>query len=308
MFDSARQALRAAVDLQERVRRGDGRRSEPAARGRDRPRRRRGGAGRRRLPRRRAEPRRPPLLPRRPGQRCSRAGRWRTSRARSRASSTSSVGRCGSRGSTQPVEVDRRPPRARGRGAATSRSAGRSVPSPSRRHGWRRATRTRVCAHSTRRDAADFFGREALTEHLVARLARDALPRRRRPERQRQVVGRAGRPRAGAAARRASRLRALVRSSRCSRAPIRSRSSRRRCCASADSAPAGLLEQLEEDERGLLRAVKRLLAGRRVGARARRRPARGGVHARRGRGAPHAVPRASSSARSADPHAAACAS
>ena len=106
-------------------------------------------------------------------------------------------------------------------------------------------------------DAADFFGREALTEHLVERLARDPLPRRRRAERQRQVVGGPGRPRARRCAGEPCRAPRPGRSSRCSRAPIRSRSSRRRCSESPIKPPASLIEQLED---GRARAAARAQA------------------------------------------------
>ena len=74
-------------------------------------------------------------------------------------------------------------------------------------------------------DVADFFGRETLTERLVDGCA-DPLPRRCRPERQREVVRGAGRPRAGTAPGSVAGRR-IGRSSRCSLVPIRSRSSRR---------------------------------------------------------------------------------
>ena len=82
------------------LRRGDGRRSEPAARGRDRPRRRRGGAASTAATAAARSTSPPGSAPSPARARCSRAPGWRTSRARSRASSTSSAARCGSRGSS----------------------------------------------------------------------------------------------------------------------------------------------------------------------------------------------------------------
>ena len=125
----------------------------------------------------------------------------------------------------------------------------------------------------------------------VERLAADALPRGRRPERQRQVVGRARRPGAGAAARRPARLRALVRRRDVPRrAPARGAGSG---AAARRRRPAGsLLEQLEQDERGLLRAVKRVcLVDDESKLVLVDRPVRGAVHAGRGRGGARPLPR-----------------
>jgi WD40 repeat protein/class 3 adenylate cyclase len=108
-------------------------------------------------------------------------------------------------------------------------------------------------------DAEDFFGREALTEHLVARLGETRFL---------AVVGPSG-------SGKSSVVRAgLVPRLRQGAVPGSERwyvvemfpgaypleELEAALLRAADSPPAGLLEQLEQDERGLLRAVKRLLA------------------------------------------------
>jgi WD40 repeat protein/class 3 adenylate cyclase len=108
-------------------------------------------------------------------------------------------------------------------------------------------------------DAEDFFGREALTEHLVERLAETRFL---------AVVGPSGSGKSSVVrAGLVPRLRqgALPGSERWhvvemfpGAYPLEELEAA--LLRSADSAPAGLLEQLEQDERGLLRAVKRLLA------------------------------------------------
>jgi len=107
-------------------------------------------------------------------------------------------------------------------------------------------------------DAPDFFGREVLTEHLVERLAQTRFL---------AVVGPSGSGkssvvRAGLVPR--IRRGALPGSERWNVVemfpgayPLEELEAA--LLRTADSAPAGLLEQLEQDERGLLRAVKRLL-------------------------------------------------
>jgi len=111
----------------------------------------------------------------------------------------------------------------------------------------------------TEDDAADFFGREALTEHLVERLAQTRFL---------AVVGPSGSGKSSVV--RAGlvpqiRQGALSGSERWNVVemfpgayPLEELEAA--LLRTADSAPAGLLEQLEQDERGLLRAVKRLLA------------------------------------------------
>ena len=112
-------------------------------------------------------------------------------------------------------------------------------------------------------DAADFFGREALTDRLLARLAETSALARFLA-----VVGPCGSGkssvvRAGLlpALRRggAARLRRAGWSSRWSPARTRWKSWRPPCCASRANPPGSLLDQLRADERGLLRAVKRVL-------------------------------------------------
>jgi WD40 repeat protein/class 3 adenylate cyclase len=108
-------------------------------------------------------------------------------------------------------------------------------------------------------DAGDFFGREALTEHLVERLAETRFL---------AVVGPSGSGKSSVVrAGLVPRLRegALPGSERWRVAemfpgayPLEELEAA--LLRVADNAPASLLEQLEEDERGLLRAVKRLLA------------------------------------------------
>ena len=99
-----------------------------------------------------------------------------------------------------------------------------------------------------------------------------------------QVLGRPCRARARAPARRAPRLRALVRRRRPARPPpaprARVRAARRRRRAAARRC----MDELERDELGLVRAVAPRAARSRRGAGDRARPARGGLHARRGRG------------------------
>src|SRR4029450_10256288 len=108
-------------------------------------------------------------------------------------------------------------------------------------------------------DAEDFFGREALTEHLVERLGQTRFL---------AVVGPSGSGkssvvRAGIVPR--LRQGALPGSERWSVVemfpggyPLEELEAA--LLRAADSSPAGLLEQLEQDERGLLRAGKRILA------------------------------------------------
>jgi WD40 repeat protein/class 3 adenylate cyclase len=108
-------------------------------------------------------------------------------------------------------------------------------------------------------DAEDFFGREALTEHLVARLGETRFL---------AVVGPSGSGKSSVVrAGLVPRLRdgALPGSERWyvvemfpGAYPLEELEAA--LLRAADSPPAGLLEQLEQDERGLLRAVKRLLA------------------------------------------------
>jgi WD40 repeat protein/class 3 adenylate cyclase/energy-coupling factor transporter ATP-binding protein EcfA2 len=108
-------------------------------------------------------------------------------------------------------------------------------------------------------DSEDFFGREAMTEHLVVRLAQTRFL---------AVVGPSGSGKSSVVrAGLVPRLRqgALPGSERWyvvemfpGAYPLEELEAA--LLRAADSAPAGLLEQLEQDERGLLRAVKRLLA------------------------------------------------
>ena len=108
-------------------------------------------------------------------------------------------------------------------------------------------------------DAEDFFGRESLTEHLVERLGETRFL---------AVVGPSGSGKSSVVrAGLVPRLRegALAGSEHWyvvemfpGAYPLEELEAA--LLRSADSAPAGLLEQLEQDERGLLRAVKRLLA------------------------------------------------
>jgi WD40 repeat protein/class 3 adenylate cyclase len=107
-------------------------------------------------------------------------------------------------------------------------------------------------------DADDFFGREALTEHLVERLGETRFL---------AVVGPSGSGKSSVVrAGLVPRLRqgALPGSEHWhivemfpGAYPLEELEAA--LLRTADSAPAGLLEQLEQDERGLLRAVKRLL-------------------------------------------------
>ena len=108
-------------------------------------------------------------------------------------------------------------------------------------------------------DAEDFFGRESLTEHLVERLGETRFL---------AVVGPSGSGKSSVVrAGLVPRLRegALPGSERWyvvemfpGAYPLEELEAA--LLRGADTAPAGLLEQLEQDERGLLRAVKRLLA------------------------------------------------
>src|SRR4051795_1637504 len=108
-------------------------------------------------------------------------------------------------------------------------------------------------------DAEDFFGREALTEHLVARLGETRFL---------AVVGPSGSGKSSVVrAGLVPRLRqgALPGSERWyvvemfpGAYPLEELEAA--LLRAADTRPAGMLEQLEQDERGLLRAVKRLLA------------------------------------------------
>jgi WD40 repeat protein/class 3 adenylate cyclase len=108
-------------------------------------------------------------------------------------------------------------------------------------------------------DAEDFFGREALTEHLVARLAETRFL---------AVVGPSGSGKSSVVrAGLVPRLRqgALAGSEKWhvvemfpGAYPLEELEAA--LLRTADTAPSGVLEQLEQDERGLLRAVKRLFA------------------------------------------------
>src|SRR6266550_1299780 len=108
-------------------------------------------------------------------------------------------------------------------------------------------------------DAEDFFGRESLTEHLVERLGQTRFL---------AVVGPSGSGKSSVVrAGLVPRLRqgALPGSERWyvvemfpGAYPLEELEAA--LLRAADSPPAGLLEQLEQDDRGLLRAVKRLLA------------------------------------------------
>jgi NACHT domain. len=109
------------------------------------------------------------------------------------------------------------------------------------------------------RDAEDFFGREALTEHLVERLAETRFL---------AVVGPSGSGKSSVVrAGLVPRLRqgALPGSERWyvvemfpGAYPLEELEAA--LLRAADTVPGGLLEQLEQDDRGLLRAVKRLFA------------------------------------------------
>ena len=153
-------------------------------------------------------------------------------------------------------------------------------------------------------DAADFFGRETLTEHLVERLAKTRFL---------AVVGPSGSGKSSVVrAGLVPRLRegALPGSERWTVVemfpgayPLEELEGGASACRGHPRQP-DCSSKLQEDELGLLRAVKRLVAADDDGVRAgaRRRPARGGVHPRRGRDPAHALPRVAR-ARGPDPHA-----
>ena len=145
---------------------------------------------------------------------------------------------------------------------ARGRLAERRLPPGARRHRGRAAAGTRNPYKGLRAfeeaDAGDFFGREALTEHLVERLAETRFL---------AVVGPSGSGkssvvRAGLVP--ALRRGALPGSDRWAIAqmfpgayPLEELEAA--LLRVAESPPASLLEQLEADERGLLRALKRVL-------------------------------------------------
>ena len=126
----------------------------------------------------------------------------------------------------------------RGRGRHR-RSRAQRPRTPARSHAferWMSATRTRACARSREADAIDFFGRAELTERLLARLNETGeaspIPRRRRAERRREVLGRPCGLGAGTPERRARGLERGTRRPRCSPAHIRGTSSRPPSCGS----------------------------------------------------------------------------
>src|SRR5437588_442679 len=141
---------------------------------------------------------------------------------------------------------------------------------PGREAGHAAAERQEACAGEARNPykglrafaedgAEDFFGRETLTEHLVERLAQTRFL---------AVVGPSGSGKSSVVrAGLVPRLRqgALPGSERWhvvemfpGAHPLEELEAA--LLRTTDTSPAGLLEQLEQDERGLLRAVKRLLA------------------------------------------------
>ena len=132
-------------------------------------------------------------------------------------------------------------------------------------------------------DARDFFGREGLSRELVDRL----LPIASWP-----LSGRAaaGSPRLFE---RASYPLLRQRRPRLAAWPIVELSPGERPLEELEAAllriavnpPVSLMEQLASDERGLCRAVKRILPAERLRARPRDRPVRGAVRPHRGRGA-----------------------
>ena len=131
VFDSARQAIKTAIDLQTRFVEQTLADPTPAARGRDRPRRRRGGGGRRRFPRRRAQSRGAALQPRRrrrssgdPGGRAPRASGRRRHVCRARAGARQGPGRArhGDQGTPEQEDL------ARGPRLPASARRGRSAP------------------------------------------------------------------------------------------------------------------------------------------------------------------------------------
>ena len=95
-------------------------------------------------------------------------------------------------------------------------------------------TRTKACMRSTTTDAVDFFGRERLVEHLIARLGSRAARADRRGRRSQwkwQVERGEGRAASRRPGRRHSALGLMVHD-RDDAPPIRSNSSRRRCSVS----------------------------------------------------------------------------
>ena len=120
---------------------------------------------------------------------------------------------------------------------------------------WKRPIPTRVCAHSRRPTSRTSSGARRSPSASSSGCARPASS----PWSARAAA--ASRPWCGPAwcrhcARERCRAPSVGRSSRCSLAPIRSRSSRRRYQRDRSRRRAGLIEQLEEDERGLLRAAE----------------------------------------------------
>ena len=104
-------------------------------------------------------------------------------------------------------------------------------------------------------DALDFFGREAFIKRLLDRLSSIGqvveVHRRRRAEREREVLGGPGRSGGGDPRRRGPRLRRLVRHRDAPRSPS-ARGARRRAHAGRRASPADLLGRLESGPRGLL--------------------------------------------------------
>ena len=204
-----------------------------------------------------------------------------------------------SRGTARPASPPRgrrdRPRDREGRSRAVRRRRSSSRPRSARRSRDRRAPAAPVgeirnpykgLRAFLEADAGDFFGREEVTDRLV-RTARRAG---RRGARFLAVVGPSGSGkssvvRAGLvpALRRGAhpRLRPLVRDRRAARGRTRCASSSRRSSASRSSPPPSLLEELERDELGLVRAADARAPRPRRRARDRARSARGGLHARR---------------------------
>ena len=139
-------------------------------------------------------------------------------------------------------------------------------------------------------DAADFFGREELVEELVKRREADPVPRGRRAEREREVLRRASRADPGAPARRDRRLGGVAH-----RGHVPGRPPAGRTGGGAPSRRAGPTGEPDGAARARrARAPPRGPPTPAVGrerARPRDRPVRGGVHARRGRGRADALPR-----------------
>ena len=105
-------------------------------------------------------------------------------------------------------------------------------------------------------DAIDFFGREVFIERLLDRLSQPRsgveVHRGRRAEREREVLGRQGRPGGGDPRRRDPRLREPGSSPRCTRVTIRSRSSTTPSCGSPSVRPRISSVASSRDPRGLL--------------------------------------------------------